>query len=193
MMIKAIIFDLNGVFIQSERLSDRFNKDYNVKTQDFLPVLNEIMGKVRQPNAGNLYEYWKPYLEQWHVNLSESQFYDYWFSAETENKELVDLAKEIRGKGIKLIILSNNFKERTNYYLQTFPDLFKMFDRVYFSWQTGFVKPDARAFDLLFSENNLKPDECLYFDDGEKNVELGNSLGIKSYIFTNAEGVSNLL
>ncbi len=192
-MIKAIIFDLNGVFIQSERLSDRFNKDYNVKTQDFLPVLNEIMGKVRQPNAGNLYEYWKPYLEQWHVNLSESQFYDYWFSAETENKELVDLAKEIRGKGIKLIILSNNFKERTNYYLQTFPDLFKMFDRVYFSWQTGFVKPDARAFDLLFSENNLKPDECLYFDDGEKNVELGNSLGIKSYIFTNAEGVSNLL
>lgn len=192
-MIKAIIFDLNGVFIQSERLSDRFNKDYHVKTEDFLPVLSEIMAKVRQPNAGNLYEYWKPYLEKWNVNLSEPQFYNYWFSAETENIELVDLAKELKGKGIKLIILSNNFKERTKYYLKTFPDLFALFDRVYFSWQTGFVKPNPRAFDLLLSENNLKPEECLYFDDGEKNVELGNSLGIKSYIFTNAEGVSNLL
>jgi len=192
-MIKAIIFDLNGVFIQSERLSDRFSKDYNVKTEDFLPVLSEIMAKVRQPNAGNLFKYWKPYLDQWHANLSESQFYDYWFNAETENKDLVGLAAELKGKGIKIIILSNNFKERTNYYLQTFPDLFKMFDRVYFSWQTGFVKPDPRAFDLLFSENSLKPEECLYSDDGEKNAELGNSLGIKSYIFTNAAGVANLL
>ena len=35
-MIKAVIFDLNGIFIQSPKLSDRF-KDFNIDTALFLP------------------------------------------------------------------------------------------------------------------------------------------------------------
>lgn len=192
-MIKAIIFDLNGVFIQSKKLSDRFNEDFRVPSDEFMLALGEIMAKVRLPNAGDSYEYWKPFLNKWGVKLNRDQFYEYWFSAETENKELVDISKELKRKGLKLIILSNNLRERTQYYYKKFPKLFALFDKTYFSWQTGFTKPDKRGFDLLLSENNLKPEECLYFDDVEKNIELGNSLGIKSYIFTNAEDMSKLL
>lgn len=52
-MIKAVIFDLNGVFIQSPKLSDRYKEQFGVPIEEFLPVLNEILNKARLPKAGN--------------------------------------------------------------------------------------------------------------------------------------------
>ena len=56
-------------------------------------------------------------------------------------------------------------------------------DKVYFSWQTGLVKPDPEAWKLVLKENNLEPEDCLYFDDQEKNIKAAGSLGITSLIF----------
>lgn len=182
-MKKTIIFDLNGVFIISPRLSDRFEKDFGVKIEDFLPALSGIMDQVRKPNAVNIYSLWKPYLKRWNISLTEAEFLDYWFNAEKENKELVDLARKLKEKGYKLVIMSNNFCERAKYYAKNFKFLDEIFEKVYYSWQTGFVKPDIRAFQLIFSDLNLKPSECLYFDDSEKNVVMANSLGIEAYIY----------
>jgi HAD superfamily hydrolase (TIGR01509 family) len=188
-MIKAIIFDLNGVFIQSPKLSERFLNDYKVKVEDFLPALQGIMEKVRMPNAGNAFNYWKPYLEKWDVKLSEDQFFGYWFSAETENLELTDYAVRLKNDGVKLFILSNNFVERANYYKERFPFLEEIFEKIYYSWQTGFIKPDPAAFELLLHENYLQGNECLYFDDSLKNIETAKSFGINAYEFTGIDGI----
>jgi len=40
--MKAIIFDLNGVFIESPYLSDRFAVRFGVPKQDFLIVLKKF-------------------------------------------------------------------------------------------------------------------------------------------------------
>ena len=42
-MMKGIIFDLNGVFIQSHKLSDRFKEEFGVQTEVFLSALNDVM------------------------------------------------------------------------------------------------------------------------------------------------------
>ena len=93
-MVRAVIFDLNGVFIVSRRLSDRFNEDFGVPKDQFMNALNEVMAKVRLPNAGDAYEHWKPYLIEWKVNLGLGEFYDYWFNAESINTELIEVAKD---------------------------------------------------------------------------------------------------
>ena len=182
-MLKAVIFDLNGIFLQSPKLSDRFEKDFGIPTNIFLPNLSEIMGAVRKKNAEPAFHYWKPVLEDWKIALSESEFWDYWFKAEMPSERMISFATALREKGVRVFILSNNFKERAEYYGH-YPWINKAVDKVYFSWQTGFVKPDIQAWKLILSENNLKPEECIYFDDQQKNLDSSESIGIKSYMFT---------
>ena len=182
-MIKAVIFDLNGIFLKSPKLSDRFEKDFNVSNSVFLPILDKILDAVRRPNAGPAYSYWKPVLDDWNIRLSELEFLDYWFKYEVLSDEMVDFSKFLREKGIKVFVLSNNFKERAEYYGR-YAWMHEAMDKVYFSWQTGFVKPDPKAWQLVLTENNLKPEECIYFDDNQKNLDSAQSVGIKSYLFT---------
>jgi len=185
-MIKAIIFDLNGIFIQSPYLSDRFEKDFGIPTTTFLTELKEIMAKVRRPDAGKAFQYWEPVLSKWNVDLSEEAFWDYWFKAEAVSESMVDFAKELKKRNIKVFLLSNNFKERAEYYGH-YPWIHDVVDKTYFSWKTGLVKPSPEAWKLVLTENNLKPEECLYFDDQDKNIEASKSVGIDSFMFTNEQ------
>ncbi len=186
-MIKAVIFDLNGVFIQSKLLNERFAEDFGVANEKFMPALKKIMAQVRKPGAKSLYYHWKPYLKKWNVNLSKHKFYDYWFKAEKQVLEMTTLATEIKSRGIEIFILSNNFAERANYYKKNFPFLKSLPDKIYYSWKTGFIKPDPRAIKLILKENKLRPNECLYFDDSAKNIAVAKLLGIKSFMFRGAK------
>jgi putative hydrolase of the HAD superfamily len=192
-MIKAVIFDLNGIFIQSPKLSDRFQEEFGTTGEEFLPALKEIMAKVRKPNAGDSFEYWKPYLENWGIGLTRDQFFDFWFSAEKEVPELIDMARKIKEKETEIFILSNNFIERATYYKQNFDFLNELPKKIYYSWETGFVKPSPDAFKNLLKENNLKPEECIYFDNSEENIEIANGLGIKAFLFEDVEGFKKIL
>ena len=190
--IKAIIFDLNGVFIQSPKLSERFERDFDVPIDQFLPALKEIMRFTYLPEANDTYSYWKPYLDKWKASLNQEEFYDYWFSAEKEVPELIEFAKGQQKEGKKIIILSNNFKERSKYYEKNFQFL-NNFDGLYFSWQTGYLKPNPKAYEKILEDHNLKPEECIYFDDSEENIKIAQSLGITAYPFIDLEDTKEKL
>lgn len=191
-MIKAVILDLNGIFLQSEKLSDRFEKDFNISNSVFLPKLKEIMGEVRKPNASPAFFYWQPAFKEWGINLNEDEFWKYWFEEEKQSNRVIEYAKSLRQKGIKVFVLSNNFKERATFYGH-YSWMHDAVDKAYFSWQTGFVKPDVKAWELVLRENDLKSEECIYFDDLEKNVESAKILDIKSFLFTNEEELEKII
>lgn len=185
-MIKAIIFDLNGVFIHSPKLSDRFLADFGVPAEVFLPKLNEIMDRVRRPGAEPSFEYWKPVLKDWNVLMNEDEFWNYWFEAETPSIDMIALAKSLKDRGLEIITLSNNFKERAEYY-GNYPWMLEVVDKAYFSWQTGLVKPDVEAWKLVLNDFSLQGSECLYFDDQEKNLKIAKSLGIQAFAYVSVD------
>lgn len=179
-MYKAVIFDLNGVFLQSEYLSNRFSAKYGIPEEEFMVALKDVMGQVRKPKAPPAYTLWNPYFEKWNLNISENEFWQFWFSGEKLDDKLVEYSKKLKSKGIKVFILSNNFKERTEYYRRHFPEIFSVVDKAYFSWETGFVKPSIGSLQLLLTQNRLQPSDCIYFDDSDKNLEVARSVGIRS-------------
>jgi HAD superfamily hydrolase (TIGR01509 family) len=185
-MLEAIIFDLNGVFLESEYLSDRMERDHGVDSKEFIAALKDVMPQVRKPGAKDSFELWRPYFSKWGVELDEKEFFDYWFSGEQLVQELLDYTKELRKQGTKVFILSNNFRERTTYYREHFPEIFDSVDAAYFSWETGFIKPDEQAYRKILEDHNLNPEHCAYFDDSNTNVKVANFIGIKAF---NYEGI----
>jgi len=93
----------------------------------------------------------------------------------------LDYAKELRKQEIMVFLLSNNFKERTEYYRKHFPQIFSNVTYAYFSWETGFVKPDQKAYQKVLQDNDLSAEDCVYFDDSEKNVNIARALGIHAF------------
>ena len=192
-MIKAIIFDLNGVFLESEYLSKRIEKRFGIPVDKFFVVLKEVLNIARKPGCKDSFKLWEPRLKKLGLSISRDEFFTFWFSGEKLNEELIDYIKELKEKNIKVFILSNNFKERTEYYRKNFSEIFDNIDKAYFSWETGLVKPDKRAYQKILNDNSIEVEDCIYFDDSEKNIEITKSLGIKSYLYEGIEKAKEII
>ena len=79
-MIKAVIFDLNGVFLRSEFLSERVAKEYGVDGDDFWKVLKSALEVARKPDSPSFFELCKSDFEKIGLNVGEHAFFDFWFS-----------------------------------------------------------------------------------------------------------------
>ncbi len=191
-MIKAVIFDLNGIFFTSEKLSERFERDFKVSTEKFLPALKSVLDVVYRPGAGSVFNKLESKLVEWGVDMSEQELLDYWFKSEKPNENMFEFTNNLKKKGVMTFILSNNFKERSKYY-QQFSYMSTAFTKVYYSWQTGYLKPSAEAFRSILSEHDLLAEECLYFDDQQQNVSATNAVGIKGYLYTGPEEAKRII
>lgn len=183
-MMRAVLFDLNGIFVRSRKLSDRFAEQFGVPPDTFLPALQNIMDIVRRPGAGDAFSYWQPYLRAWDVPLDRGQFFSFWFSAETIVPAMLRVAEALRARNTAVLIVSNNFRERSQYYAEHFPELLQAVDGITYSWQTGSVKPNPRAFAAAVQTFSLAPKACVCVDDADANVRAAASLGMHAIRFT---------
>lgn len=55
------------------------------------------------------------------------------------------------------------------------------FDRIYTSYELKMVKPDPAIFDHILKDAGLDPEETLFLDDGEANVQAASRFGIRVY------------
>ncbi|KKS94697.1 MAG: HAD hydrolase, family IA, variant 3 [Candidatus Collierbacteria bacterium GW2011_GWB1_44_6] len=189
--IKAVIFDMNGVLINdSGPVSIRVEKEFHVPADEIWPLLKDALAQVRVPGADSR-QAWKPVLDR--LNISYSQFFKFWFDGESLNQELLDHLKTLKAIGLKIIVLSNNFPERTNNYRHLYPELFEEIDQQYFSWETGYVKPDPKSFTQIIENHDFSPGEYLYFDDNEGNLKAATNLGIISHKFAGLTDTKSFL
>ncbi|EKD53445.1 MAG: hypothetical protein ACD_61C00042G0008 [uncultured bacterium] len=189
-IIKAVIFDLNGVFLKSESFSKRLAEKTGKDADAIYEVMKPILKEVRNPERRGE-EVWTPLLDLLGMPLPE--FFDFYFSGETIDEEMLKFAGDLKNRGLRIFILSNNFRERTGYYRKNFPQLFEVADKVYFSWETGFVKPDPEAYKNLLEENGLQGEECVYIDDSEENLEVAKELKIRGIKYESGEQIKETI
>lgn len=115
-----------------------------------------------------------------------------YFFFEKGHMHMTEVVEELRMKGYKLFLLSNIYLANGAHFKAKYPFLM-LFDKVYFSSDTGFYKPDPRAYEQLLKENNLRPEDCIFFDDTRRNVEAAKKLGIEAYVFESPEMVREKL
>ena len=94
----------------------------------------------------------------------------------------LDLLKELRAKGYRLILLSNTNPFMMDWALSCEFDgkgssLNDYFDALYLSYRLGIMKPAPDFFRQVLDNENILPEETLFVDDGPRNVEAGGILG----------------
>ena len=107
-------------------------------------------------------------------------------------QETLELVLKLKAEGYKIYILSNITKESFEYFKEVI-EFEKYFDGGVYSYQEAVRKPNLKFYEILIKKYNLKKEECIFFDDKQKNVDAGNSLGIKSIQFSSIEDIKNNL
>jgi 2-haloacid dehalogenase len=78
----------------------------------------------------------------------------------------------------------------TNWSAETFPlareryDFLELFDDIVVSGAVGVAKPDPAIFDVLRERVGRPLEECVFVDDGPKNVAAAAEAGLDAILFT---------
>ena len=192
-MIKNIVFDLGNVLI-SFRPSEYFDKKnypQNIKET----ILSDIFGS-------------KEWLMLDNGDISTIEAIEGISVKSTMNKEEIThifnlrsdlifpldqnvrVLPELKKQGYRLYFLSNFpmdiFEEvKTGYYF------FKYFDGGIISAEAKASKPDSRIYKILIDKYSLVPEECLFIDDLEINVQAAEQTGMKGLVTFGQIGISD--
>jgi len=112
---------------------------------------------------------------------------------EEKLKLLLDLRKRF-----KIYLLSNtnlihmNFCRAQHFHFNGY-SMDDFFDKCYLSYELGLTKPDIRVFNAVIDDIGLAPQQCLFLDDGLKNIEQAQKTGLQTYWVKQEEDLSFLL
>lgn len=183
-MIKVVLFDIDGLLIHQERFSEALARDYGLsieKTQAFFlgPFQECLTGKWEL--KGLLPDY----LPSWGWEKGVDAFLEVWFAREYKlNQELLEYIKDLRTKGVKCFLATNQEKHRFQYIIEKM-GFAHNFDRAYASAHLGHKKPDQEFFAKIFSElRNISKEEILFWDDREVNIKGAKDFGINAELYT---------
>ncbi len=92
----------------------------------------------------------------------------------------------LRAAGMPLHAITNWSAETWPRGLTVQPRLAEVFGVTVVSGQEGVVKPDPRIYRLLCDRAGLRPEDCVFIDDGAHNVEGARAIGMDGIHFTGA-------
>jgi len=176
---KTVIFDFFGV-VCSEVASVWFAKYFekekalSIKEKYVRPAdSGEITGKKLFEELATL------------SNSNSDSVREEWLSLIKIDQKMISLIKDIKGD-FRIVLGSN---APSNFLRQILKEnnLEKLFDTIIISSEIRVAKPDRLFFNKAMEILEEVPDNLLFFDDNQKNIEAAQKIGIQSHLFRTAE------
>lgn len=181
-MIKGIILDLDGTYFKNgtknflNNISSRYCVELEKVRESYLK--SEFMKKYKRGEIKGK-EFWKWAAKEWGIKATQEEIIKTLEEGYEINLKAEKLLQELRKKGIKTIICSNNFKERIDMLEKKFK-FQKKFDYVILSYKYGVLKPEL--LEKVVEKTKMRAEEILVIDDGEDNIKAANELGYKTIL-----------
>lgn len=174
-MRKIFLFDLgNVVWFYKSSLEKLLCRWADLRGISYEQMLSEYKSYYKQfeINQRFLEDRYRPALDEIYT---EDNFH------QNLNLTVFNLISDLR-KITKVGFLSNAENFLYPYIQEKF---LPYFDFGYASWQLGLEKPDPAIFLKTLELQHLKPEDVIFIDDVEANIDSAESLGIKSILFQN--------
>lgn len=97
-------------------------------------------------------------------------------------RQTADFIRELKDRKVPIYLLSN----APTYFAEWAQriDTLRPFDGIVFSAPLKMAKPEPEIYQYLFRTYDLKPEECFFIDDLEKNIRAAKEAGMDGIIFT---------
>lgn len=180
-MLKAIIFDLDGVLIDSE------------------PIAYSILREMASEYGGDisLIDYTTKYLGRtvamgmttikttFNAPESEEVLFEKYLQLEKERVSagiplkpgVVELLAFLKDNDFKMIVASSSVRERAEKILEHH-DILKYFDELVFGYEVPRGKPYPDIFLKACEKLNVTPEQAMVIEDSEAGIEASYSAGI---------------
>ncbi len=109
-------------------------------------------------------------------------FGEAYFAELHPNAELIEYFRDLRGRGLRLALLTNNVREWEPLWRAKLP-VDELFELVVDSAFVGMRKPDPEIFELTLARLGLPGPACLFLDDLDVNVAAARAAGMQAIHF----------
>jgi putative hydrolase of the HAD superfamily len=104
------------------------------------------------------------------------------------NGAMIDFVRELRGRGVRAALLTNNVREWEPLWRAKLPEVDELFELVVDSAFVGLRKPDPAIFRLTLERlGGVAPERCVFLDDLDVNCAAARELGMAAVRFETAE------
>ncbi|MCK5490791.1 MAG: HAD family hydrolase [Candidatus Pacebacteria bacterium] len=190
--VKVILFDIDGVLI---RLSNYFSGELERKgyenAQEILTSFFEgsdnwecLEGKA------NSKEKIVPYLERIDWKGTGKDYFKKQFQFEKKylDQNLISQIKKFRDQGIKCYLCTDQIKIRAEFLLNEM-NFKNSFDGYFISCYIGYRKRHDEFWNYVMDKmekeiKDVKPEEIVFFDDRQNNIDVAIKFGINAILFT---------
>lgn len=181
-MIKAIIFDMDGLMIDSERVTFeclvKVLKDLNLTmTKEFYITL---LGKtVNDCHALFQKEYGEGIDDQAILNKGHTMMAERFDNEGVPLKKgLIDLLKYLKGHNYKTIVATSSQRSRVDKILKQ-SHMTQYFDDSICGDEVKNGKPDPEVFLSACKKLHIHPDEAIVLEDSEAGIEAAHNADMK--------------
>ena len=114
---------------------------------------------------------------------------DIYFKHLERNSVMIGYMAELRGRGLRMGLLTNNVREWEDTWRAMLPELDEIFEIVVDSAFVGMRKPEPEIYHLTVERlgGGLAPSDCVFVDDVQINCDAARELGMVPVLFETAE------
>ncbi|OQA13168.1 MAG: Alpha-D-glucose-1-phosphate phosphatase YihX [bacterium ADurb.Bin363] len=185
--IKGIIFDYGCVISTKfdEKEAEEICLILGLEKDSFYKIYYAIRPEYDK-GALNTQEYWRKIAGEYNIFLSEEEIERLkeldikgWTVID---EKMLSFIKETRKNISKMAILSNMPSDILEYLEKSFEWL-NLFDTLVFSCNPGINKPDREIYMICLERLGLAPEECVFIDDTERNIQAAEKLGLNTILY----------
>ena len=121
--------------------------------------------------------------------VSLSGMRDIYFEHLHPNRPMIDFMRELRERGLRMALLTNNVREWEPHWRAKLPEIDEIFEVVVDSAFVGMRKPDPEIYELTLERigAGIVASDCVFVDDVDVNCEAAAGLGMRAVHFHDAE------
>jgi putative hydrolase of the HAD superfamily len=114
-----------------------------------------------------------------------ADFRDSYFAHVHRNEPMIGFMRELRERGLRMALLTNNIREWEPQWKAKLPELDEIFEVVVDSAFEGVRKPEPEIYALTVGRlgDGLAAADCVFVDDTDVNVEGARAVGMRAVYF----------